>query len=136
MIRQRLKGNHIKFRLEGPLIILIYLFYRCWKNANLQNSFVCCKHHFHKIRLWTLLFYSAKISIYKVVISVCLLVCPIITHEPFNRFASNFDLWTKGMFLGWFKKLNMGWILQFPAKLGSQASYKVLNDFKDSIKRL
>jgi len=30
-------------------------------------------------------------SIYKVVISVCLFVCPIITQEPLNRFASNFD---------------------------------------------
>ena len=31
------------------------------------------------------------IYIYKVVISVCLFVCSIITQEPLNRFASNFD---------------------------------------------
>ena len=34
------------------------------------------------------------ICIYKVVISV-LFVCPIITHEPLKRFASNFDLGTQ-----------------------------------------
>ena len=28
---------------------------------------------------------------FKVAISVCLFVCPIITQEPSNRFASNFD---------------------------------------------
>ena len=31
------------------------------------------------------------IFIYKVVISVCQFVCPIITQEPFNRFTSKFD---------------------------------------------
>jgi len=32
---------------------------------------------------------------YKVVISVCLFVCPIIAHEPFARFVSNFDWGTR-----------------------------------------
>ena len=32
------------------------------------------------------------IYIYKVVISLCLLVCPIITQEPQDRLASNFKL--------------------------------------------
>ena len=42
--------------------------------------------------------------IYKVVISVCLFICSIITHEPLDRFASHFyrETWssrTTGMFL-------------------------------------
>ena len=32
---------------------------------------------------------------YKVVISVCRFVCPIIAHEPFARFVSNFDWGTR-----------------------------------------
>ena len=35
------------------------------------------------------------ISIYKVVIFVCLIVCLIITQEPLDRFASNFDWGTR-----------------------------------------
>ena len=33
--------------------------------------------------------------IYKDVISVCLFVCPIITQEPLDQFAANFDLGTR-----------------------------------------
>ena len=47
----------------------------------------------------------------KVVISICLLACLIITHEPLDRFASNFNQGrTTGMFLAWFKtfKLRIG----------------------------
>ena len=35
------------------------------------------------------------IYMYKVVISVCLFVCPIINQEPLDRFASNFDWGTR-----------------------------------------
>ena len=35
------------------------------------------------------------ISRYKVVISVCLFLCPIITLEPLDRFASNLDWGTR-----------------------------------------
>ena len=38
---------------------------------------------------------SLSESIYKVVISVCLFVHPIITQEPLNRFALNFDWGTR-----------------------------------------
>ena len=38
--------------------------------------------------------------IYKVVISVCLFVCHIITQEPLDRFASNFDRGT--LYNHWF----------------------------------
>ena len=34
-------------------------------------------------------------SIYKVVIYLCLFVCPIITHEPLYQFVSSFDWGTK-----------------------------------------
>ena len=33
--------------------------------------------------------------IFKVVISVCLIVCPFITHEPLDRLASNFNWGTR-----------------------------------------
>ena len=36
------------------------------------------------------LFYKYKVVI-SVCLSACLFVCPIITQEPLNRFASNFD---------------------------------------------
>ena len=39
------------------------------------------------------------IYIYQIVVSVCLFVCPIITHQPWDRFTSNFDrgtLWNHG----------------------------------------
>ena len=46
-----------------------------------------------------------NIYIYTVVITVCLFVCPIITREPFDQFASNFDWGGKRteMFLAWFR---------------------------------
>ena len=44
------------------------------------------------------------ILIYIVIISVCLFVCPIITHEPLERFASNFD---------WGTRENPGWDSKF-----------------------
>ena len=40
-----------------------------------------------------------------VAISVCLIVCPIITQEPLDRFASNLDSGTQEIhevFLAWF----------------------------------
>ena len=40
-------------------------------------------------------YYISIIYIYKVVISVSLFVCPIITREPLDRFALNFDLETR-----------------------------------------
>ena len=43
--------------------------------------------------------YLQQVYIYKVVISVCLFVCPIITQEPMDHFASKFD-W--GNVLAWF----------------------------------
>jgi len=43
----------------------------------------------------TLLKMRGIIYIYKVVISVCLFVCPIITHEPLDRFASKFNWGTR-----------------------------------------
>ena len=46
------------------------------------------------------------IYIYKVVISVCLFVFPIITQEPLDRFASNFDWGTwesRRNVLAWFR---------------------------------
>ena len=36
-----------------------------------------------------------NISIYKVVIPVCLFVRPIMTQEPLERFASNFEWGTR-----------------------------------------
>ena len=43
---------------------------------------------------------------YKVAISVCLFLCPIITQESLDRFASNFDFRnygrTSSMLLAWF----------------------------------
>ena len=45
------------------------------------------------------LFFNFKIYIlsilYKVVISICQFVCPIITQEPLDRFVSNFDWGTR-----------------------------------------
>ena len=38
---------------------------------------------------------SILFYLYKVVISVCLFVCPIITLEPLDRFGSNFDWGTR-----------------------------------------
>ena len=35
------------------------------------------------------------IYIFKVVISVCLIICPIINHEPFDRLASSFNWGTR-----------------------------------------
>ena len=44
------------------------------------------------------------LSIYKVVISVCMFVSPIIPQEPHDRFASNFELGRNTeMFLAWFR---------------------------------
>ena len=63
--------------------------------------------------------YGTNLSfyIYKVVISVCLFVFPIITHEPTHRFASNFDLGTRD---------NPGNVLcSVQAKLGSQTSKSI-----------
>ena len=36
--------------------------------------------------------FAGILYISKVVISICLIVCPIITPKSYNRFASNFDL--------------------------------------------
>ena len=47
----------------------------------------------------------ASIYVYKVVISVWVFVCPFITQEPLDRFASKFDCELgrpTGMFLAWF----------------------------------
>ena len=56
-------------------------------------------------KIWNLS--GGGIYIYKVVISVCLFVFPIITQKPLNQFASNFDWDTRSttkMFLAWFKR--------------------------------
>ena len=52
-------------------------------------------------------------SIYLIVIFVCLFGCPIITHEPLDRFASHFD-WELGrttkMVLAWLAGVTMNWV--------------------------
>ena len=35
------------------------------------------------------------VNMYEVEISVCMFICRIISHEPLNRFASNFDWRTR-----------------------------------------
>ena len=41
-------------------------------------------------------YFPFLIDINKVVICFCLFVCPIITHEPHDQIAANFDLWNSG----------------------------------------
>ena len=58
------------------------------------NAIMCSK--LNKTELFILFVpLNIYIYIYKEIISVCLLGCPIITHEPLVRFASNFG-WGTG----------------------------------------
>ena len=62
--------------------------WRSWSIPNSEGDFILT--NFRYIHMSTFIFYlqGCIFYIYKDVISVCLFICPIITHEPFDRFAS------------------------------------------------
>ena len=70
------------------------------------------------------------INICKVVFTVSLFVCPIITYEPHDRFASHFDLGTTGIFLARLKSSNLEKVTyyrktQFPGKDGFPSQFVI-----------
>jgi len=92
-----------KKSLRTPILLNTHYYAQCsnalsmsWKKGGFKvYRFISVKTFPFEILNLHLSIYI--IYIYKVVISVfvCLFVCPIITEEPLNRFASNFNWRTR-----------------------------------------
>ena len=108
---KHLRIIHVTLKMEGHLKkVYSSIFKKKYKDCKKKawyfldvffehlNYIIFFKCAFLLFRDFLIFFFSTWIIIifmYKVVISVCLFVCPIITHEPVDRFASNFDWGTR-----------------------------------------
>ena len=100
--------HQIRFKWKIEKNLLLSEPDRTWKHTRLESAdwekqswFLFQNSHKYPRTVpflspcYSIIFLGQHLYIYKFVISVCLFVCPILTQEPLDWFASNFDWKTR-----------------------------------------